>query len=577
MPRRTGAIHVATTRRTYKGKLYETHLLRRSYRDGDKVKHETLGNISHLPLEIIELIRRSLQGEKIVVAKEAFKVQRSLPHGHVEAIVGTLRKLGLEQVISSKPSRQRDLVTAMIAQRLIRPCSKLATTRLWHTTTLAEELGLGDADEEDLYEALDWLLARQERIERKLAARHLDFGSHVLYDVTSSYYEGRSCPLVFFGYNRDGKKGRPIIVYGLLTDDAGCPVAVEVYPGNTADPLTVEQQIEKLRERFGLGRIVLVGDRGMLTQTQIGRLREYPGIGWISALRSGEIRRLSEEGTLQMSLFDQQDLAEISSPQFPGERLVVCYNPFLAEHRRRKRGELVAATQKEFQRIQKEVARRRKTPLSAAEIGGKIGKATHRYKMEKLFILKIEDGLFSFERNADLIEQEQSLDGIYVIRTSEPARSLSAEDAVRTYKRLAQVEHAFRCLKGIELRVRPIHHRTVEHVRAHILLCMLAYYVEFHMRKALAPLLFDDEDLDEERKKRDPVKPARPSASAKRKKALRLTPDGLPVQSFETLVAELGTRCRNRCRVCSDPAASAFDVLTEPTALQERAFKLLGL
>jgi transposase len=577
MPKRSGAIHVATTRRTYKGKVYETHLLRRSYREGKKVKHETLGNISHLPPDIIELVRRSLAGERFVPATEAFTVQRSLPHGHVEAILGTLRRIGLQEMISSKRSPERDLVVAMIVERLILPCSKLATTRLWHTSTLAEEVGVVDADEDDLYDALDWLLGRQNRIERKLAAKHLGEGSQVLYDLTSSYYEGRTCPLALFGHDRDRKKGRPIIVYGLLTDGAGCPVAVEVYPGNTADPTTVEGQVEKLRGRFGLGRVVLVSDRGMLTETQLKKLKDYPGIGWISALRSGQIRKLSEEGTLQMSLFDQQDLAEITSPQFPGERLVVCYNPFLAEERRRKRKELIAATEKALQKIHKEVARRRKTPLSAAEIGKKVGKTAYRYKMQKLFVLKIEDGVFSFERHVELIQREEALDGIYVIRTSESARSISAEDAVRGYKRLAQVERAFRCLKGIDLRVRPIHHRTENHVRAHIFLCMLAYYVEFHMRKALRPLLFDDEELDEDRKRRDPVKPAKPSASAKKKKVLRLTPDGLPVQSFQTLLNELGTRCRNLCRVNSQPTGGSFEVLTEPTALQKRAFKLLGV
>ena len=577
MPRRQGAIHVATTRRRYKGKLYETHLLRRSYREGHKVKHETLGNISHLPAEIIELIRRSLAGENFVSAQETFSVERSVPHGHVEAILGTIRKLGLDTLIASRRCRERDLVVAMIAERLIHPCSKLATTRFWHTSTLAAELGAVEADENNLYEAMDWLLSRQNRIEKKLAARHLREGSLVLYDVTSSYYEGRTCPLVFFGHSRDGKKGKPIIVYGLLTDGEGRPVSVEVYPGNTGDPSTVPDQVQKLRGRFGLKHVVLVGDRGMLTQTQIDTIKEYPGLGWISSLRSRQIRKLADGETLQMSLFDRTDLAEITSPEFPGERLIACYNPLLAEQRRHKRRELLEETGKEFRRIAKQVARRTKKPLKRDEIGKKVGKVAGRFRMDKHFRLKIEDGVFTFERNEESIRREEELDGIYVIRTSEPSEGMSAPDTVRNYKNLERVERAFRCLKGVDLMVRPIHHRTKDHVRAHIFLCMLSYYVEFHMRKALAPLLFDDEELDKNRKTRDPVKQAKPSASAKKKKASHLTPDGLPVQSFATLLAELGTRCRNRCRVTSDPSASTFERVTEATLLQKRAFQLLGL
>lgn len=552
-------------------------MLRRSYREGGKVKHETLGNISHLPAEIIELVRRSLAGESFVCAQEAFSVERSVPHGHVEAALGTIRKLGLDRLIASRRSRERDLVVAMIAKRLIHPCSKLATTRLWHTTTLATELGVEDADENELYKAMDWLLTRQDRIEKKLVGQHLREGSLVLYDVTSSYYEGRTCPLASFGYNRDGKKGKPIIVYGLVTDGEGRPVAVEVFAGNTGDPSTVPEQVQKLRGRFGLKRLVLVGDRGMLTQTQIDTLKEYPGLGWVSALRSNQIRKLADGGTLQMELFDRTNLAEITSPEFPGERLVACYNPLMVEQRRRKRRELLAETEKEFERIARAVGRRTKKPLGKAEIGKKIGKVAGRFKMNKHFRLKIEDGLFSFVRDKESIRREKELDGIYVIRTSEPSQRLSAPEAVRSYKRLEHVERAFRCLKGVDLLVRPIHHRTEDHVRAHIFLCTLSYYVEFHMRKALAPLLFADEELDANRKTRDPVKPATVSASAKRKKASHLTPDGLPIQSFATLLADLGTCCRNRCRVNSDPSGSTFERVTEATALQKRAFHLLGL
>ena len=552
-------------------------LLREGWREGKKTCKRTIANLTDWPEEKVELLRLLLRGEPLVSAREAFAVERTVPHGHVEAVLGTIKRLGLDSIIYSKRCLERDLIVAMITERLIRPCSKLATTRFWHTTTLADELNVSDADEDDLYDAMDWLLARQGQIEKKLAARHLLEGSVVLYDVTSSYYEGRTCPLARFGHNRDRKKGKLIIVYGLLTDEAGRPVAVEVYPGNTGDPSTVPDQVEKLRKRFGLCHIVLVGDRGMLTQTQIDKLKDYPGLGWISALRSGSIRKLVNEGNLQMSLFDETNLAEIHSPEFLDERLVACHNPILAEERREKREKLLAATEKGLEKIAKEVARRTKTPLDKAEIGKKVGKVINRYKVGKHFALEIYDGAFSFSRKEETIRRESELDGIYVIRTSEPAERISAEDTVRSYKRLEQVESAIRCMKGVDILVRPIHHRTKDHVRAHIFLCMLAYYVEFHMRKALAPLLFDDEELDERRKKRDPVKPAKPSGSAKRKKTTRLTPDGLEIHSFQTLLAELATRSRNRCRVKSDPEGPKFYELTEPTPLQERAFQLLGL
>src|SRR3989339_75203 len=552
-------------------------LLREAWREGQKVRKRTVANLTVWPKEKVESLRRVLKNEPLMAPEEAFAIEQSLPHGQVEAVLGTIRKLGLERLLSSTNCRERDLVVAMVAERLIHPCSKLATTRLWHSTTLAGELGVSDADEDDLYEAMDWLLARQEGIEKKLAARHLSEGSLVLYDVTSSYYEGRSCPLAQFGHDRDGQKGRPIIVYGLLTDGVGRPVAVEVYPGNTGDPSTVSDQAEKLRHHFGLSHLVLVGDRGMLTQTQIEKLRAYPGLGWISALRSAGIRDLVESGSRQMSLFDQTDLAEIRSPEFPSERLVACFNPLLAEERKRKRQALSEATEKELERISKQVARRTKKPLGKEEIGKKVGKVIDRFKVGKHFTVTIEENRFSFVRNEDKIGREEALDGIYVIRTSEPAERLSAEDAVRSYKNLTQVERAFRSLKGIDLLVRPIWHHTEEHVRAHIFLCMLAYYVEWHMRKALAPLLFDDEELDGNRKKRDPVKPAQPSASAKKKKNLRLTSEGLIVQSFDTLLVELGTRCRNRCRIKSGPKGPTFYQLTEKSPLQERTFQLLGL
>ena len=552
-------------------------LLRKAWREGRKIRKKTLENLSKWPPEKVELLRRVLRGETLVPVGEAFATERSLPHGHVRAVLGTIRKLGLDKLIASKRCRERDLAVAMVAEQLIHPCSKLATTRLWHTTTLAEELKVQDADEDELYEAMDWLLRRQTRIEKKLSQRHLSEGSLVLYDVTSSYYEGRTCPLVRFGHNRDGKKGMPIIVYGVLTDEDGRPIAVDVYPGNTGDPTTVSDQVEKLQRRFGLSRVVLVGDRGMLTHTQIDNLKKHPGLGWISALRSRSIRKLVEGGELQMSLFDQKNLAEITSPDYPGERLIVCFNPLLADERRRKREELLTATGKALEKVSKQVKRRTRKPMRKDEIGLKVGKVLNRFKVGKHFTLKIEDGAFEWSRCEESIRREKALDGIYVIRTSEPKERLSAEDVVRKYKSLAQVERAFRTLKGLEIRVRPIRHRREVRVRAHVFICMLTYYVEWHMRKALAPLLFDDEELDEERKNRDPVAPARQSASAKKKKTSRRTPDGFPVHSFETLMKELGTRCRNRCRIKSDPSCPTFCQLTEPTPLQVRALQLLGL
>jgi len=577
VPSRTGKVHVATTSRTYKGKFYQSHLLRRTFRVGAQVKHETLGNISHLPPDLIDLIRRSLGGEKFLPASQAFLVERNLPHGHVQAVLGSMYRLGLDTLLASKPSRQRDLVMAMIAERLLYPCSKLATTRLWHATTLAEELHVAEATEDDLYQALDWLLARQAHIEKKLAQRHLHDGSLVLYDVSSSYYEGHTCPLARLGHNRDGKKGLPIIVYGLLTDSEGRPVAVDVYPGNTGDPTTVPDQVEKLRQRFGLSRVVLVGDRGMLTEAQIGKLKQHPGLGWISALRGPAIRELVESGSLQLSLFDEMNLAEISSPDYPGERLVACFNPLLADERRRKRGELIQATEKDLGKIAAEVKRRTRTPLGEAEIALKAGKVVNRYKVAKHFVLTIADGLFGWTRREESIRRESELDGVYVVRTSEPKCRCSAEDTVRRYKSLAQVERAFRSLKGMDLRIRPIHHHTEDHVRAHILLCMLAFYVEWHMRRDLAPVLFQDEELSQNRTRRDPVAPAECSASAQAKKMDRVTADGFRVHSFDTLLRELATRCRNTCRIPAESSGATFQQLTQPTPLQARAFQLLGL
>ncbi|MHC4181394.1 MAG: IS1634 family transposase [Planctomycetota bacterium] len=559
-------------------------LLREGWREGGTVRKRTLANLSHWSKQKVEALRRLLRDEPLVSAEQAITIERSLPHGHVEAVLGAIRRLGLESMIASKRCRQRDLVVALIAQRLIDPCSKLASTRLWQATTLAKELSVEDAEVEELYDALDWLLGRQGRIEKKLGRRHLGEGSWALYDVSSSYYEGRRCVLARWGHNRDGKAGTLCIVYGVMTDVEGRPLGVDVYPGHTADPTTLPDQVDKLRRRFGLERVVLVGDRGMLTQTRIDDLRKYPQLGWISALRSACIRQLVDQGHLQLSLFDRQDLAEIISPDFPGERLVVCFNPLLAEQRRRKREELLAATEKLLQKVACSVARRTRRPMSQDEIGLKVGKVIHRFKMAKHLQLTIEDGRFEWRRDPESIAAEEDLDGIYVIRTSEPAERLSPEDAVRGYKGLSHVEQAFRTLKGLDVRIRPIRHRTEDHVRGHIFLCLLAYYVEWHMRRTLAPLLFDDEELPQARKRRDPVKPARPSASARRKKTTLQTADGFPVHSFRTLLKELGTRCRNTCRFPAAPPGKGLDAiqlsfhrLTEPTALQARAFELLRL
>jgi transposase len=577
MAARTGAVHVATTKRVYKGKTYVTHLLRRSIRKGKTVTHETLGNLSHLPDHLIDLIKRSLKGETFVPAAETFRITRSLPHGHVEAVLTMIRQLGVDDLVASEPSRRRDLVTAMIAERLLFPSSKLANTRNWHDTTPAEELHVADATEDHLYDAMDWLLARQGSIENKLARRHLGEGAMVLYDVTSSYYEGRTCPLARFGHDRDGKTGCPIIVYGTLTDADGRPVAVQVYPGNTGDPKTVPDQVEALTKRFGLSRVVLVGDRGLLTQTQIDMLKKYPGLGWISALRSGAIRRLLAEGRLIRADLEAERLAEITAPDFPGERLVACYDPQLAEQRRRKRQDLLAATEAELGTLAAGVARPGGPPQTAAEIGARAGKVINHYKVAKHFTLTIRDGHLAWARKAEAIREEESLDGIYVIRTSEPAERLTAADGVRTYKRLGLVEQAFRCLKGLDLLVRPIHHRTAERVRAQILLCLLAYYVEWHLRRAWESLLFEDEELAEDRRRRDPVRPARASGSARLKKKTHATAGGLPVHSFRSLLAHLGTRCRNTCAVTGDPKGTTFHQVTEADAVQAEALRLLKL
>jgi transposase len=552
-----------------------TYLLRESYRENGKVKNRTLANLSHLPLRQIQLISRVLKGQQLVPIDDAFRITRSLPHGHVQAVLDMIHHLKLPALIASRCGRQRDLIVALIAQRILHPSSKLAATRLWKTTTLAETFNVADAEVDEVYHALDWLLARQKRIENKLAQRHLADGDHVLYDVSSSSYTGRTCVLACFGHNRDGIPELPCIVYGVMTDAVGRPVAVDVYPGNTGDPSTVPDQMDKLKHRFGLERVVAVGDRGMLTQTQIDTLRKRPGLGWLSALRSEGIRKLIAKGRLERSLFDEVNLAEISSPDFPQERLVACYNPMLAERRRRKREALLAATEAKFQRIAAEVGRRTKRPLAKDQIGVKVGRVLNQFKVGKHFQLTIEDNRFAWQRKQHAIEKEAALDGIYVIRTSEPAKRLSAENAVRGYKQLADVEQAFRWLKSLDLLVRPIRHRLEDRVRAHVFVCMLAYYVGWHLKQAWAPLLFVDEHLAEHRAQRDPVAPAEPADEVKAKKATRQTENGHEVQSFRTLLAELATQCRNTCEFGEGESTLCFSKLTEPSPLQSEAFRLL--
>ncbi len=553
-----------------------TYLLRESYRANGQVKNRTLANISNLPIEQIQLLSRVLKGEQLLPADDTFRIIRSLPHGHVRAVLDMFAYLKLPGLLASQRCRERDLVLAMIAQRILYPGSKLATTRLWKNSTLGDELNVVDAEVDELYQALDWLLRRQKRIENKLAQRHLGNGDLVHYDISSSSYTGATCVLARFGKNRDGRSDLPCIVYGVMTDDEGRPISVDVYPGNTGDPSTVPDQIEKLKTRFHLERVVVVGDRGMLTQTQIDTLRKRPGLGWLSALRTDGIRKLMDKGRLERSLFDEQNLAEISSPDFPGERLVACYNPILGERRRRKREALLAATEAKLEGIAREVGRRTKKPLKKDEIGLKVGRVLNKYKVGKHFRLTIEDNVLKWQRKQQAIEKETGLDGIYVIRTSESAKKLSAENVVRGYKRLADVEQAFRSLKSLELLVRPIHHRLANRVKAHIFVCLLAYYVQWHLKRAWSALLFADEHLREHRAERDAVAPAQPAADVQAKKTDRQTDDGNELQSFRTLLNELGTQCRNSCEFGEGSSVIHITKVTDPTPFQTEAVRLLA-
>jgi hypothetical protein len=577
-------MHVAITKRLYKGKLYTSYLLRRTYRENGKVKHQTLGNISHLPPDLIETIRRRLKGETLPETPSGdFRILRALPHGHVAAILGVIHQLKLDRTIDRKSSDYRQLVLAMIAARIIHPGSKLATACALlpqtATTSLALELGIQINQERPLYKALDWLLERQPSIENTLAGKHLPNGSLVLYDVSSSYYTGHHCDLARFGHNRDGKNGYPQIVYGLLCSSSGCPVAIEVFQGNTADPTTLSAQVDKIRQRFCIDRVVLVGDRGMITARRIDQtLRGVQGLDWITALRSEQIKMLVEQGLVDPSLFDEQDLMEIESPDYPGERLIVCRNPFLAEQRARKRMELLAATEKLLESIAT-ATRRTNRPLKGKEkIGVRVGKVINRHKVGKHFILEITDDGFNYQRNEKKITEEALLDGYYVIRTSVSPQTFSSDSVVQAYKGLSKVERAFRCLKTIDLHIRPIFHRLDNRVRAHVFLCMLAYYVEWHMRQKLKPVLFDDEDrMAAESLRSSVVAPAPRSALARSKDLKKYTVEGLPVQSFRNLLSDLGTVTKNLVETQQGEYRKEFYMLSCATVLQQRAFELLGV
>ena len=550
-----------------------TVLLRESYREGSKVRKRTLANLSDLSAAQIEAMRAALRGEAWQPVAHSLEITASRAHGHVHAIALAMQRLGFASVIASKPSRERDAVLAMVAARIVAPNTKLATVRGWDTTTLAADFGVASCDEDDLYAAMDWLLARQSAIQSKLAARHLSAGGLVLYDLSSSYFEGTTCPLARIGHSRDGRHGTLQVNYGLLTDVRGCPVAVSVFEGNTADSTTFMPEVQRLHAQFGIQRMVMVGDRGMISSKAIDEMRETEGIGWVTALKSASIRALVEQGQLQLGLFDERNLLELDSPDYPGERLVACRNPELAKLRAHKREELLAATEKNLEKIK---ARVDAAKLAGADqIGLRVGKVVNQYKVAKHFELAIGEAAFSFVRKRDAIAAEAALDGLYIIRTSVSAAQMDASECVRSYKALANVERAFRSLKTVDLKVRPIHHRLADRVRAHILLCMLAYYVEWHMREAWRELMFADPDQSA-KATRDPVAPAKRSKAALAKVARHTLDDGTPAHSFSTLMAELATLVRNTCRTPSArPDAPTFDIVTTANAKQRRAIELI--
>ena len=579
MAKRGGSAHVATIKTKGRdGAVYTSYLLRRSYREGGKVRHENLGNLSHLSPEIIEVIRAMLAGRRLVDVDEDFEIERSLPHGHVAAVLGVLRGLDLERLLGRERCRERDLVVAMICQRLIGPGSKLSATRRFSQTTLGDELDLGEVTEAELLAAMDWLFERQDRIERTLARRHLgsprdgEGDGFVLYDLSSSYMEGRRCPLATLGYSRDGVKGKLQVNYGLICSPEGRPVAVQVHAGSTTDSVTVPGTVTQVRERFGIENVVFVGDRGMITQAHAQTMKD-DGVDFISALKNVQIRSLVNAGDLQLSLFDEVNLAEITSPLFPDERLVVCRNPAVAAERARKRAELLAATETELAKVKASVEspRGRLRDASAGQIGERAGKTVNKYKVAKHFTLTIADGTFTYQRKTEQINHEAALDGLYAIRTTLPSSRLGAPAAVRAYKQLKMAERAFKTMKDT-IEIRPIHHHLETRVRAHVFLCMLAYSVAFELRHRLTELLFTD---DTPLTPADPVAPATRSPSARVKAGNATTPDGYPAHTLPDLLADLGTICRNTVRV--GPAEHTFTRLTTPTPLQARALGLLDI
>jgi len=563
-------VHVATTRRHYKDRVYETTLLRRSYREGGKVKTETVANLSHLPAETIELVRASLAGKQHIEAGAGFDIERSLPHGHVAAVWAMADRLGLAKLIGPACA-ERDLALALVVARVVRPASKLATIRWWAQTTLAEDLGVAEASTDDVYAAMDWLVERQGQVEAALAGRHLEPGGRVLYDLSSSWVEGRHCELAARGYWRDGKAGCDQIEYGLTCDPQGRPVAVEVFAGNTADPTAFVSAAQAVRDRFGLNDVVLVGDRGMITSARIEALREVGGLGWITSLRAPAIQALAQAGVLQMSLFDTHNLAEISHPDYSDERLVACRNPALAAERARKRAELLAATEADLEPIKVAVERQRRPLRGKDKIALRVGKVINRHKVAKHFALDIGDSHFRYSHKTDAITAEAALDGIYVIRASATHNaSLSPPQLVEAYKDLKFNEAGFRSLKTVDLDIRPIHHWTEPRVRAHVFICMLALYLSWHLRRAWAPICFTDEEPPG---RADPVAPAQRSPSALTKASRQRHDNATPVHSFATLLNELATLTRNTI-VFTGGARIAK--LANPTPTQQRAFELIG-
>ncbi len=550
-----------------------TVLLRESFREGAKVCKRTLANLSSLSAAQIEAIRAALRGEVWQPVPRAFEIIASRAHGQVQAVAIAMDRLGFASLIASTPSRERDVVLAMVAARIVEPHTKLATTRWWHTTTLADDFGVADASEDALYAAMDWLLARQDRIQQKLAARHLQHGGLVLYDLSSSYCEGTTCPLAKRGYSRDGKRGTLQVNYGVITDARGRPVAVRVHEGNVADSQTFLPAVEQIREEFGIEQMVMVGDRGMIANTTIDAMRAMDGMDWITALKSASIKALVEDGHLQFDLFDERNLLEFSAPDYPGERLVACRNPQLAKLRAHMREALLSSTEHFLEQIKVRVTAGRLAGQDA--IGLSVGRVVNQYKVAKHFALTIGDDAFTFARKPTRIAAEAALDGLHIIRTSVRAEAMDAAECVRNYKALSHVERAFRTLKGVDLKVRPIHHRTADRVRAHLFLCMLAYYVEWHLREAWRPLMFADTDT-EAKATRDPVAPAKRSKAALAKVSRHTLDDGTPAHCFATLLAELATIVRNTCRTPSaGPEAPTFEILTTPNATQQRALALI--